>query len=234
MRRDDKAAEGARVEGKPQKRNSTGRLRSKEPVIEAETLVKREEFEDVEGKHWLNLPAMLPPTQGLGEGEEPRKSKETGVGGLLEKKPGRERRERELESGLPVGVVSQRRRRTSSLHSPVEGLNASEEPEKPGAVSAEGELRNSEIDGNHRSLPDTSTGRRKVYSHLPPSSMHITGEAEGNDLGTRRATLGGGISGGDGVRVRGVRSNGNLTSADWDGADRKKLGSGVRPRSMML
>ncbi|RPA91263.1 hypothetical protein L873DRAFT_1819745 [Choiromyces venosus 120613-1] len=256
MRRDDKAAEAARGEGRAQKRSSAGRSRSKESIVESEFVVKREDPEDADDEdQWLNLPPMPPPTQTSRSEEDLRKQKEIGIGGLLERKPSkeRERREKELESGLPPSVISQRKRRTSSLHCPVGNMG----PEgdgggRPRAVSGHGEGRRKtvttegpdpSIDCNHRVLIDASTGRRKVYSHLPPSSTNVEDDDGGFEgvRGSRRVTLGGGLVGSEGARtVRGIKSSGHLMNEDaGDDDERRRLGPpgpgiGARRRSMML
>ncbi|PWW78717.1 hypothetical protein C7212DRAFT_275086 [Tuber magnatum] len=255
MRRDDKAAEVARGEGRNQKRTSAGRSRSKEPVVESELKVKREDPEDADDEdQWLNLPPMPPPTQISRSEEDLRKHKETGIGGLLERKSSRERerREKDLESGLPPSVISQRKRRTSSLHCPIDGMNpGNEEEDRPIVVSGYGEGKRKmvttegpdpSIDCNHRTLIDASTIRKKVHSHLPPSSTN-TEDNEGlfeGVRGPRRVTLGGGPIGTEGVRtVRGVKSSGHLMSEDGGDDERRRLGPpgpgiGARRRSMMI
>ncbi|KAG0634543.1 hypothetical protein HOY80DRAFT_1059790 [Tuber brumale] len=255
MRRDDRAAEAARGEGRTQKRSATGRSRSKESVVESELKVKREDPEDADDEdQWLNLPPMPPPTQTSRLEEDLRKHKERGIGGLLERKPSRERerREKDLESGLPPSVISQRKRRTSSLHCPPNGINPKDEEEgRSRAAFGHGEGTRKTVttegpdpstDCNHRTLIDASTARKKVYSHLPPSSTN----AEDNEgvfesvRGSRRVTLGGDPIGGEGARtVRGVKSSGYLTSEDGGDDERRRLGLpgpgiGARRRSMML
>lgn len=249
MRREDKSAEIAKAEGKTQKRGLAGKTRGKEPTVEDQTTVKREEPDDTDdGKQWLKLPTMLPLAPGPRADEEPRKLKETGIGGLLEKKSGRERREKEPDFGQPASTVSQRRRRTSSLYSQAEGQNyTSEETERPGALLAHADGRRKVLessnssDSNSRTLVDTNAGRGKIYSHLPPSSTYTAGGDDVNDPahGGRRVTLGGNLNG-DGLRsARGVKSHGNLTSGDGDdGTERRKVGSGagigVRRRSVVF
>jgi len=251
MRRDDKAAEAARGESRSQKRSTIGRSSGKEPAVEGELQVKREDSEDADDEdQWLNLPPMPPPTQ-TSRLEDPRNHKETGIGGLLERKPSKERREKELESGLPPSVVSQRKRRTSSLHCPIDGMSLGNGEEgRSRAVSGygEGKRKTVTIEGpdpsisyNHRTLIDSSTGRRKVYSHLPPSSTNL----EDNERvfesvrGPRRVTLGGGLIGSEGARaVRSTKSSGHLMNEDG-GDERRRLGLsgpgiGARRRSMML
>ena len=255
MRRDDKAAEAARGEGRTQKRSTVGRPRSKEPGVEGELKIKREDPEDADDEdQWLNLPPMPPATQASRSEEGRRNHKETGIGGLLERKLSeeRERRAKELESGLPPSVVPQRKRRTSSLHCPVGGMNFGNEEEegRPRVVSGYGEGKRKTVttegpdpsfNCNNRTLIDTSTDKRKVYSHLPPSSTNAE-DNEGvfeNVRGSRRVTLGGGPIGSEGARVvRGTKSSGNLMNEDEDDDERRLglpgPGIGARRRSMML
>ncbi|KAG0136549.1 hypothetical protein HOY82DRAFT_667581 [Tuber indicum] len=258
MRRDDRAAEAARGEGRTQKRSSAGRSRSKESVVEGELKVKSEDPEDADDEdQWLNLPPMPPmplPTQTSRLEEDLRKHKERGIGGLLERKPSRERerREKDLESGLPPSVISHRKRRTSSLHCPPNGMNPGNEEEgRSRAAFGHGEGKRKTVttegpdpstDCNHRTLIDASTTRKKVYSHLPPSSTNVEdneGVFEGV-RGSRRVTLGGVPIGSEGARtVRGVKSSGHLTSEDGGDDERRRLGPpgpgiGARRRSMML
>jgi len=194
------------------------------------------------------------PTQTSRLEEDLRKHKERGIGGLLERKPSRERerREKDLESGLPPSVISQRKRRTSSLHCPPNGMNPGNEEEgRSRAAFGHGEGKRKTVttegpdpstDCNHRTLIDASTARKKVYSHLPPSSTKVEdneGVFEGV-CGSRRVTLGGDPIGSEGARtVRGVKSSGHLTSEDGGDDERRRLGPpgpgiGARRRSMML
>lgn len=94
-------------------------------MVESELRVKREDPDDADDEdQWLNLPPMPPPTQTSRSEEDLRKHKETGIGGLLERKPGRGGggREKDLESGPLPSMISQRKRRTSSLHCPLSGM----------------------------------------------------------------------------------------------------------------
>lgn len=251
MRRDDRPGE-PKGEGKTSRRaTSGGRLRNKGSV--EELVIKQEEFDGIEGivgKQWFDLPVLPHATLAVDAGEEPRKIKDTGIGGLLERKPSREN---DLEQSLPASVMTHRKRRSSNLHQSSltdllhDGTNGRANMSQI-AVPTESRRKTVSFDplgtagdeGQSRNRHEGTTLKRKqtVHSHLPPSSTHVdVGEASAtlNEVvrGSRRITLGGAAKG-----VRSAKSNSNLVGNDEteieDNRPANGLGMASRRRSMML
>lgn len=250
MRRDDKTGEPLKSEGKTSRRATTGgRLRNKDS---AEALVTKQiEFDEVEGivgKQWPDLLTLPHTTLAANAGEEPRKIKETGMGEPLERKLSREN---DMErGGLPMSVMTHRKRRSSNLHqgplmdlthggtngSMLQITNTNESRRKtvsfdPSSTGGEGSQPRNRTEG-------TSLKRKQMtQSHLPPSSVVDVGEASAAlseaVRSSRRITLGGATKG-----VRGARSHNNLAGNDEteveDDRPTSAMGMASRRRSMML
>lgn len=255
MRRDDKTGEPVKEERRTSRRAASGgRMRSKDSA--EELVVKQEEFDEVEGivgKQWFDLPVLPPTTSAVDAREELRTPKETGIGGLLERKSSREN---DLEQPLPASVMTHRKRRMSSLHQSSladlvhDGTNGRRADMSQIAAPAESRRKTVSFDpssttgsegSQSRNRSESTALKRKqmVHSHLPPSSAHVdvVGEASAalNEIvrGSRRITLGGAAKG-----LRNAKSNGSLVGGEEteveDNMPTSALGMGSRRRSMML
>lgn len=250
MRRDDKPGEPVKGEGKAYRRSTTGgRLKNKEDA--EEFIIKKEDDGNCEGveNQWFDLP-ILPhaTTMAVDVVEEPRKPKETGIGGLLGDISGREK---DGEQGLPTSVMTHRKRRASNLHhgalmdlghNGTEGRSQIAVPVGPGrkTVSFDPASTNGGREAQLRNRTEGTSMRRKgsVHSHLPPSSsqVDVVGEASLalNEIvrGSRRITLGGA---GKGIRhVKSINNMGGEETGVEDNIPTIALGMASRRRSMVL
>lgn len=248
MRREDKSGEPLKSEGKTSRRaTSGGRLRNKDSADEL--VIKQGEFDEVVGKQWSDLLILPHTTLGVDAGEEPRKIKETGMGGLQERKPSREN---DMEQGgLPASVVTHRKRRSSNLHQgPLTDLVHGGTNGNMSQIAIPNESRRKTVsfdpsstggEGNQsRNRTEGTILKRKqtAHSHLPPSSaIDAVGEASTapseSVRSARRISLGGAAKG-----IRGARSHSNLIGSDENEVEDDRpisaIGMSSRRRSMML
>lgn len=239
MRREDKPSEGGKGEGRAARRSTAGRLKNKDS---SEGFVAKKdgltEGEDIFGNQWLaSLPQAT--TLTIDAVEEPRKPKDTGIGGLLDKRSGRENGEMEL----PESVMTYRKRRASNLHqgtlmdmendakSGRPHVTAPTEPRRK-TVSFDPESTHGGEEGQSRNRESTSSRRRSgTHSNLPPSSLQV--ELAGDEVArnSRRTSLGNPTK-----SVRSSKSTNNMVDdeIEFDNYPTMATGTSNRRRSMML
>ncbi|KAI5840680.1 hypothetical protein DFP73DRAFT_171277 [Morchella snyderi] len=239
MRREDKPGETGKSEGRTARRSTAGRLKNKDSS--EELMVKKDVFaegEDIFGNQWL-APLPQPTTSTVDAVEEPRKSRETGIGGLLDKRSGRDNGEMEL----PESVMTYRKRRASNLHQgtlmdlendAMSGRFQSTAPteSRRKTVSFDPESTHGGEEGQSRNRESSSSRRRSgTHSNLALSSSQV--ELAGDEVvrSSRRTSLGNSTKG-----VRSAKSTNNMgNEAEFDNNHPvMTAGTSSRRRSMML
>lgn len=249
MRRDDKTSETLKSDGKTSRRaTSGGQPRNKDS---GELVIKRGEFDEfgeTVGKQRSDLLILPHATMVVDAEQEPRKIKEIGIGGLLERKPSREN---DMEQGgLPASVVTHRKRRSSNLHQgppmdfahggTIEGISQIAIPNESRRKTVSFDPSNTGGEGSQsRNRTEGTSLKRKQMTHSHPSSLSVDVVEEASAVlseamrGTRRITLGGAAKG-----ARSARGHSNIASSDEtdveDNLPTSALGMASRRRSMML
>jgi hypothetical protein len=239
MRREDRPGETGKSEGRTARRSTAGRLKNKDSS--EELMVKKDVFaegEDIFGNQWLaSLPQ--PTTLTVDAVEEPRKPRETGIGGLLDKRSGRDNGEMEL----PETVMTYRKRRASNLHQgtlmdlendATSGRLQTTAPteSRRKTVSFDPESTHGGEEGQSRNRESASSRRRSgTHSNLASSSSQV--ELAGDEVvrSSRRTSLGNSTKG-----VRSAKSTNNMGDETEFDNNHPVMATGTssRRRSMML